>query len=313
MSEANRFQDTEHAIETEALTKRYGEKLALRNLGLRVTQGGVHALVGSNGAGKSTLFRILLGMLEPSHGHSRVLGVESSALDPRTRGRIGLVTEEHTLPGWMSVGALVDLQRSMYRGWCQDTFDEVLGHFNVLPEQKVKQLSRGERAGVSLALALAQRPELLILDEPTLGLDVVSKQAVLESLLFAGERDDCTIVYCSHQMDEIERLADHLIILEAGELVVRSTPEELWQRVSCWTLAGFEEAVAFDAIPGLLSWRTVDDREEVVVLDQDDTFLQCLKALGAADVHHRPIGFDRAVNAYLTRNHKSPSHPEDRA
>ncbi len=311
MSKTIRSEYTEHAIETEALTKCYGRKLALRNLGLRVTRGGVHALVGSNGAGKSTLFRILLGMLGPSHGHSRVLGVDSTELDPDTRGRIGLVTEEHTLPGWMSVRSLMALQRDMYRRWCRGTFDEVLGHFNVLPEQKVKQLSRGERAGVSLALALAQRPELLILDEPTLGLDVVAKQAVLESLLFAGERDDCTIVYCSHQMDEIERLADHLMILEAGELVCRSSPEELWRRVSCWTLAGFAEAVAFNAIPGLLSWRTVDDREEVVVLDQDDSFGQCLRGLGAADVHRRPIGFDRAVNAYLSRNHTSPSQPRN--
>lgn len=297
---------SEYVIEAQGLTKRFGRKWALRNLGLRVPRGGVHALVGSNGAGKSTLFRILLGMLSPSGGSSRVLGTDSTALDPRTRGRVGLVTEEHTLPGWMSVRGLVALQEGMYPRWCRATFDEVLGHFDVLPEQKVKQLSRGERAGVSLALALAQRPELLILDEPTLGLDVVAKQAVIESLLFAGERDDCTLVYCSHQMDEIERMADHLVILEKGEVVSLSSPEDFWQRVACWTVQGFAETPVFDAIPGLLQWRTVDDREELVVFDQGESFDAALEGLGATDVRRQPIGFDRAVNAYLGRHHVSP-------
>ncbi|MEM1182234.1 MAG: ABC transporter ATP-binding protein [Acidobacteriota bacterium] len=298
--------DTAYALETRALTKRFGPKLALRHLNLRIERGGVHALVGSNGAGKSTLFRIVLGLLEPSVGESWVLGHPSRELDPQTRGRIGLVTEEHTLPGWMRVGALTTMQRSIYPRWCQATFDEVLGHFRVGADQRVKQLSRGERAGLSLALALAQRPDVLILDEPTLGLDVVAKQAVLECLLFAGERDDCTLVYCSHQMDEIERIADHLTILESGELVSTGSPQDFWDRIGCWTLEGFPVPPVATAVPGLLQWRTVDDVEQIVVFDQGAGFGQWLESQGAIGARSTPIGFDRAVNAFLSRHHVTP-------
>ena len=299
--------DFTYALETQALSKRFGRKLALRHLSLHIERGGVHALVGSNGAGKSTLFRIVLGLLAPSRGQSQVLGVASEQLDPQTRGRIGLVTEEHRLPGWMSVASLEAMQRSLYPRWCQATFDEVLGHFKVLPEQKVKQLSRGERAGLNLGLALAQRPELLILDEPTLGLDVVAKQAVLECLLFAGERDDCTLIYCSHQMDEIERVADQLIILEAGELVCQSSPDEFWRRVSSWSVEGFATLPVADAVPGLLQWRTVDGLEQLLVIDQGASFESWLERQGAWGIHRSEIGFDRAVNAFLSRHHVSPS------
>ncbi|MEM8996946.1 MAG: ABC transporter ATP-binding protein, partial [Acidobacteriota bacterium] len=237
------------ALETRGLTKSFGGKLALRHLNLRIERGGVHALVGSNGAGKSTLFRIVLGLLEPSLGASWVLGRASRDLDPETRGRVGLVTEEHTLPGWMTVGALTAMQRSIYPRWCRATYGEVLGHFRVDAGQRVKQLSRGERAGLSLALALAQRPDVLILDEPTLGLDVVAKQAVLECLLFSGERDDCTLIYCSHQMDEIERIADHLTILEGGELVCTGSPQDFWDRVAAWTVEGFSVPPVAAAVP----------------------------------------------------------------
>ncbi|MCH9647569.1 MAG: ABC transporter ATP-binding protein [Deltaproteobacteria bacterium] len=292
-------------IETQALSKQFGRKSALKELTLSLPRGGVHAVVGSNGAGKSTLFRILLGLLSPSSGWSRILGEDSQSLTPEVRGRIGLVHEEHTLPGWISVRRLKSMQAAQYPRWQEEVYDEVLGHFNVLPEQKIAQLSRGERAGVNLALALAQRPELLILDEPTLGLDVVAKQSFLESLLFAGERGDCTVVYCSHQMDEVERVADNLMILERGELVSMAPPEDFCARISGW-MVDWQDPPVLEAIPGLLQAREIDGQQQLMILDQDAGFSECLKALGANSVHQLPIGLNQAVNAYLTRNHSAP-------
>ncbi|MCB1034749.1 MAG: ABC transporter ATP-binding protein [Acidobacteria bacterium] len=297
----------EPVIETCDLTKRFGRKAALHNLSLSLPRGGVHAVVGSNGAGKSTLFRVLLGMLTPTAGWSRVLGEDSRDLSPEIRGRIGLVHEEHTLPGWMSVRALKEMQRSFYPRWREDTYREVLGHFSVLPDQKVGQLSRGERAGLNLALALAQGPELLILDEPTLGLDVVAKQAFLESLLFAGERHECTVVYCSHQMDEVERVADNLVILERGKLKGMAAPEEFCRRVSGWMVGWADPPPEVRAIPGILKVRDVDGQQQLLVLDQDEGFGSLLQGLGADTVLRLPVGLNQAVNAYLTRNHASPS------
>jgi ABC-2 type transport system ATP-binding protein len=299
---------SEYAIETHSLSKRYGTKLALRDFSLGLRRGGVHALVGSNGAGKSTLFRALLGIIAPSAGSSRVLGHDSQGLTPEVRGKIGLVGEEHTLPGWMPVAALKAMHQSLYPNWNESLYKDVLGHFDVQPGQSVSQLSRGERAGLNLALILAQSPELLFLDEPTLGLDVVAKQAVLESLLgFVDASNGCTIIYCSHQMDEIERVADSLLILERGALTNHSPLDDFCERISQWTVDELPVTPGSQSIPGLLQTRTIDGQHHLIVIDQHEHIRDHLESAGARRVQQIPIGFDRAVNAYLTRNHVAPT------
>ena len=298
---------SDYVIETRDLSKRYGAKFALRHLDLAVPRGRIHAIVGANGAGKSTLFRILLGFLAPSAGTASILGRDSQRLTPDDRGRIGFVNEEHTLPGWMSVQAITAAHRRLYPRWNQERFDDVLGHYHVLPAQKVSQLSRGERAGFNLALALAQGPELLVLDEPTLGLDVVAKRAFLESLMYSNTGDDCTVIYCSHQMDEIERVADNLIILEQGELRNMSPPEDFVARVTYWVADVPFKGPDPRTVPGLLQVNRIDGLHHYLVLDQDDTFADFLRAAGARSINSMPVGLDRAVNGFLAKNHAAPS------
>lgn len=293
-------------IETRALSKRYGRKLALDRLDLAIPRGRVHAIVGANGAGKSTLFRILLGFMPPSAGDARILGKDSQALTPQDRSRIGFVNEEHTLPNWMRVSQVVAMQRHQYGRWNQQAFDGVIGHYHVLPEQKVGQLSRGERAGFNLALALAQGPELLVLDEPTLGLDVVAKRAFLESLLYSNAADDCTVIYCSHQMEEIERVADNLIILERGQLRHMSAPEDFTARVSHWVADVPFKGPDPRRVPGLLEAQRLDGLHHYLVLDQDASFERFLREAGARNVQSMPVSLDRAVNAFLAKNHAAP-------
>ena len=297
----------DHVIETRALSKRYGRKLALDHLDLAIPRGRVHAIVGANGAGKSTLFRILLGFMPPSAGEARILGKDSQALTPQDRARIGFVNEEHTLPNWMRVSQVMAMQKHQYGRWNQHAFDGVIGHYHVLPEQKIGQLSRGERAGFNLALALAQMPELLVLDEPTLGLDVVAKRAFLESLLYSNAADECTVIYCSHQMEEIERVADNLIILERGRLMHMSAPEEFTARVSHWVADVPFKGPDPRTVPGLLDVQRLDGLHHYLVLDQDDGFEQFLRASGARNVQSMPVGLDRAVNAFLAKNHAAPA------
>ena len=301
---------TDYVIETRQLSKRYGSKLALDHLDLQVPRGRIHAIVGANGAGKSTLFRILLGFLAPTAGEARILGKDSQRLDTADRGRIGFVNEEHTLPGWMRVQAVTAMQRRQYARWDQGAYEEVLGHYHVLPEQKVSELSRGERAGFNLALALAQRPELLVLDEPTLGLDVVAKRAFLESLMHSNVADDCTVIYCSHQMEEIERVADNLIILERGALVNMSPPEDFVERVRYWVADIPFKGPDVRGIPGLLEVQKIDGLHHYVVLDQDEDFADFLKASGARSVRSMPVSLDRAVNSFLAKNHAAPPPAE---
>jgi ABC-2 type transport system ATP-binding protein len=301
---------SDYVIETEGLCLRYKGKLALNHLSLRLPRGGIHAFVGANGAGKSSLFRVLLGFEPAGSGTARVLGHDCAKLTPAIRGRIGFVNEEHTLPAWMRVRDLVRMQQRHYEQagasrWNGTRYDEVLSHFNVLPEQRVGELSRGERAGLNLALALAQSPELLILDEPTLGLDVVAKRAFLEALLQSSIDDGSTIVYCSHQMDEIERVADNLVILERGSLRTMSGPDDFCGRVQLWVAEFPFKAPELRGLEGVLQVQQLDGLTHVVTFDQLDptAFEAQLKLLGARRVQAMPLGLDRAVNAFLSRGH----------
>ena len=294
-------------IETRALSKRYGRKLALDHLDLAIPRGRIHAIVGATGAGKSTLFRIVMGFMPPTAGEARILGKDSQQLTPADRARIGFVNEEHTLANWMRVSQVAAMQKHQYPRWNQQAFDGVIGHYNVLPEQKVGQLSRGERAGFNLALALAQGPELLVLDEPTLGLDVVAKRAFLESLLYSNAADDCTVIYCSHQMEEIERVADNLIILERGQLKHMSAPEDFTARVSHWVADVPFKGPALHTVPGLLEVQRLDGLHHYLVLDQDDGFERFLREAGARNVQSMAVSLDRAVNAFLAKNHAAPA------
>ncbi|BDX04820.1 ABC transporter ATP-binding protein [Planctobacterium marinum] len=293
-------------IETDSLTRSFGHKKALDNFTLSVAEGGIHAIVGSNGAGKSTLFRLLLGMDTPTSGSCHVLGKNSQHLSPGDRGRVGYVNEEHTLPDWMTVESVIALQRGFYPKWQQIVFDRTVSYFDIDSKQKITGLSRGERAGLSLSLALAQQPDLLILDEPTLGLDVVAKQSFLESLLFIGTEHQASIIYCSHQMEEIERVADNLILMEQGRLINNSAPEDFVARIASWSVDFDGKPFDPAAIPGFLSSRNIEGRHHIVVADCKADFASYLKHQGATFMQPLPINLESAVNAFLTRNHSKP-------
>jgi len=297
----------DYVIETENLDLCYGRKKALNKLTLRIPRGRIHAIVGANGAGKSSLFRILLGVQSPNAGRAMILGRDCTALTEHDRARIGFVNEEHSLPGWLRVDELVAMQRRLYPKWDEARYRNIVDHFHVLPDQRIAGLSRGERAGVNLAMALAQSPELLILDEPTLGLDVVAKRAFLEAVLNSIDDGNTTIIYCSHQMDEIERLADNLIILERGELKHMSSPDEFSERLSLWVAEFSFVPPDAGTLPGVLQMQRIDGLFHYLVLDQDESFGALLEAQGARRHFRGEVNLDRAVNAFLARNHAAPA------
>ena len=300
------------AVETDSLTKHFCGKTALSQFSLRIPNGGTHAIVGSNGAGKSTLFRLLLGILTPSSGRCHLLGQDSRHLSPETRGKVGYVNEEHTLPNWMTARQVTEFQKHFYPQWDDETYRLVIENFDVKSNQLVKSLSRGERAGLNLAIALAQGPALLILDEPTLGIDVVAKKAFLESLMLTCSARETTLIYCSHQMEEIERLADTLIVMERGKLKSHSSPDDFCERVTAWQ-AGFPEGVRLDDLPGLLTSREIEGCWHITALDQGEGFRRCLEQRGGEAIRQAPVNLEGAVNAFLGKNHHAPQQPRRRA
>jgi ABC-2 type transport system ATP-binding protein len=293
---------SEFALKTSSLTKVYGDKYAIQNLSLSINEGGVHAIVGSNGAGKSTLFKMLLGFITPDAGNAHVLGVPSARIPQSLRERIAYVNDEHTLPDWLSVKQVKQFQQSYFPKWDDKAFKDVIGNFAVDSRQKVSSLSRGERAGLSLAMALAQQPDLLILDEPTLGLDVVSKQEFIEAVLFCTQQQ-VTTIYCSHQMEEVERLADQLIILERGELRAQCSPDDFRDRISQWIVDAKHKGTIEAKVPEFLCGRIIDDHFHFYALDCSQAFKCRLALLGIAETNAVGVGLSQAVRAFLQKNH----------
>ena len=299
---------TTSIISTHSLTKQFDSKTALNDFTLSINTGGIHAIIGANGAGKSTLFRILLGLEAPTYGESFILGMNSQALTPEMRGRIGYVNEEHTLPTWMTAEEVTNMQRNLYPKWRQDIYDNVIGNFDVQPTQKISMLSRGERAGLNLSMALAQAPEVLILDEPTLGLDVVAKQAFLEALMYSESDLDTTIIYCSHQMEEIERVAENLIIIENGQVKYTASPDEFCERISYWIFDFNGQKQQLAQLPGTLSVRFIEDQFHLITADQPAEAVKGqLSQLGIEHPVQAPISLDRAISSVLAKNHRTPN------
>lgn len=298
---------SDHVLETRALTHCYGRKRALDSLTLTIPRAGIHAIAGANGAGKSTLFHVVLGFQTPDAGEAMLLGSSSQHLTPALRGRVGYVNDAHTLPGWLRLKSLIAMQRSLYPRWDEAVLSRVLGYFAVSRSARVRELSRGERAGLSLAIALARNPDLLILDEPTLGLDVVAKRAFMEALINSAQAEDATIIYCSHQMDEIERLADTLVILERGKLANHSAPDDFTARVRLWIADMPFKGPDPATIRGLLQVRRLDGLFHYLVLDRGDEFGDWLREAGALSITQQRVNLDQAVSAFLSAGHSAPN------
>jgi len=221
----------DQSINIEHLVKFYDGRCILDGIDLKIPPGCIYGLLGRNGIGKTTLIRILLGLEPPTRGCTSLLGVDSGRLSSRDRGRIGYVAEGHHLIQHYKVGRLIDLCRGVALQWNQPFFDKLMTNFNLPLDRKIKELSSGMRAQLNLTLAMALDPELLILDDPTLGLDTIARRQFLELAIDLIQRDGKTILFSSHILSDVERIADRIGIIAAGKLVVDCRLEELKDRI----------------------------------------------------------------------------------
>jgi len=252
--------NTTPVIEIDRLTKYYGTREIVRDLSLKVPAGTIYGFLGRNGMGKTTTIRILLGLEDPTRGSTRVLGEDSSKLSPETRARIGYLPEGHHVYGWMTVKECGQFQASFFEKWNQDIFEAVITHFRLDPKMKAGHLSRGQRAGLCLAMTLAPEPELLVLDDPALGLDPVARRSLLQSMLYVTRQPNRTILFSSHLLSDVERVADRIAVLDDGVLRADCTVERFRESLRHYVLKFDATPPPAPAIPGLLeSFRT--DRE----------------------------------------------------
>lgn len=217
-------------IETENLTRRFGHTEAVHGLSLAVPAGSVFALLGPNGAGKTTTIKLLMNLLRPTAGSARVLGVEAQKLGERELAQIGYVSESQQLPLWMTVRQLLDYCRPFYPTWDAALEKTLLAQFALPEDRRLKHLSRGMLMKAALLSSLAYRPKLLVLDEPFSGLDPLVREEFIRGVLEVSTAGEWTVFVSSHDIDEVERLCDHVALLDEGRLQLSEPAEALQAR-----------------------------------------------------------------------------------
>lgn len=298
---------SQSVIETNGLTRYFGNKLVVDQLDLKIPKGEIFAFIGRNGSGKTTTIRMMLGLLKPSRGGSSILGCNSQKLTREYRSRIGYMTEEHFVYRWMTVAECAKFQKAGVPSWNQHVFQTVIDHFNLSPKSKTNTLSRGERAGLCLALTLAPEPELLILDDPALGLDPVARMSLIEAMLAVTRKNDRTILFSSHLINDVERVADRVAILDRSVLRVNCPIEEFRNRLKCWSLEfpmGFPE---LPEIPGMVHVHQFENKLEITVANPDDQTATILESLGAINVEPHPLSLEHSVINYMSNRDRTGS------
>ena len=265
------------------LTRRYKRVTALDNVSLDIPKGCVFGLVGSNGAGKTTLIKHLMGMLRPQEGTVEVFGMNPIAEPEKVLVRMGYLSEDRDLPGWMRVHELMRYLRAFYPNWDPEFAEQLREQFQLDPHAKLKTLSRGQLAQAGLLGALAHRPDFLVLDEPSSGLDPIVRRDILSAIIRTVADEGRTVLFSSHLLEEVERVSDHMAMVYKGKLLLNA-PMDIIKAEHTRFVATFEGALP-ENLPGLLrkeefngEWTLLchgnPDACRVVINEQGGTILE---------------------------------------
>lgn len=272
---------SETVIDIRGLTRTFGKKTALNDVTFSIPRGTVFGLVGENGAGKTTLLKHLLGLLQAPSQAVRVFGRDPAKEPEQVLSRIGYLSEDRDLPEWMRIDQLMRYRASFYPDWDHAYAKELVEMFSLPLDQRVKTLSRGQLARVGLLLAIAHRPELLLLDEPSSGLDPVVRRDILSAIIRTVADEGRTVLFSSHLLDEVQRVSDHVAMLHHGRLLLCESLESVLNQHSQCVFRLPEGTEKPSVIPGTIAC-TGDGREWSAICNgQRQEFDQWLSRNGA--------------------------------
>ncbi len=269
-------------VEAEGLSRGFGALLAVDAVSFGVRAGTVFGLLGKNGAGKSTLLKLLAGHLKPGSGKATVLGRPVEARDPARWLRMGYVSQARHLPEWMTGEECLAYARSFRPNWDRVAVAALAKRLQAPLQQRVGTLSRGHYARLQICLALGHHPELILLDEPTSGLDPDGRREVLSILIEVIDRAGCTVVVSTHLVEDMERMADSVAILDAGRMLACGSPEELQRSRSRIALPAALDEEELARVPGLVEWKR-DGGTAIAITNEPEDALAYLRARGCRE------------------------------
>jgi ABC-2 type transport system ATP-binding protein len=295
------------AIETFDLTRRFGRSEAVNRLSLRVPAGSVFALIGPNGAGKTTTIKVLMNLLRPSRGRAIVLGTDSRHLGPREFARIGYISENQHLPDWMTTDQLLDYVRPFYPTWDAALCQKLRSDLGLTASTPLRSMSRGTKMKASLLSSIASRPELLVLDEPFTGLDPLVRDELIRALLELPGDHPWTVFISSHDIDEVERLADWIAFIDRGGLVFAEPVSALLNRFRLIEIVAPNGSTpSLPVVPGWwlqgVAGRTLRFIDSA--FDASDASARLAAAFPGAEIRDQPISL-REIFVGLVRRSES--------
>ncbi len=289
------------AVTTHGLSMRYGNETALAGVDMRVPEGAVYVLIGANGAGKSTAMKVLLNLERPDAGRAEVFGLDTASHGPEVRAHVGYIPESHEHDyKWMTSGRLIQHVAAHYPAWDHAYAAQLVEIFGVRLARKVGTLSKGENRRLQFVLALAHRPPLLLLDEPTDGLDPLMRNRTLAHLAEHLADTPTTVVIATHHITEVESLADHVGVLREGRLVSQMTRDELRRTVRRYRV---EVAEGWEAPPELriasLRRSRAGREVQLTLIGEPDDVTARLAGAGATVRDVTPLALEEAALAFL--------------
>jgi len=283
---------SELIVDVKSVTRRFGDKLALDNVSFRVPAGSVVGLVGENGAGKTTLIKHILGVLKAQAGSVRVFGRDPVADPVGVLSKIGYLSEEPDMPGWMRVRELMRYIAAFYPTWDAAYAESLREEFQLNPDVKIKHLSKGQRARAGLLCALAYRPPLLLLDEPSSGLDPIVRRDILGAIIRTIADEGRTVIFSSHLLAEVERVSDQVAMIKSGRILFCDSLDRIKQLHARLTLRFNTPQRTPPALAGVITWDGADYEWTAVCIGSANQFRHAVSELGAQVVAFQSLSLD---------------------
>lgn len=292
---------SESAIEINDLRFSYGRNQVLRGVNLYVPEGSIFGFLGRNGTGKTTTIKLLLGLIQPSGGNCRVMGLDTVAQTMAVRRKVGYMAEDQQMYGWMRIEQIVKWVGSFYQQWDDKLINSLLDGLELSPKTKVKTLSKGQNSRLALLLALGHRPKIVILDDPTLGLDPIARKDFLRNVIDLLQTNGVTVFFSSHLLYEIEPVADHIAIIDKGVIIKTGRTDWLRETVKKFILTPKSDC-DYSRVDGILDVVQAGDSISLTIENCDKEKNAILKEFSTNGLQELDLNLDEIFEAYVIGN-----------